>query len=99
MDDAYLIRIDYTQHAISALLRVLREFNDEEIKAIEIRNGKVDFKPKITESPSNLWLVTSLIIAALVMPCLVFIYYLKKYIPTIEILEPEKKNRESFWGI
>ncbi|MFX1339252.1 MAG: hypothetical protein ACFFDK_11635 [Promethearchaeota archaeon] len=95
VDDAYLIRIDYTQHAISAILRVLREFSKEEIESIEIRNGKVDFKPKKSESFSNLYVLLSLIIAAIVIPCLVFIHYVKKYIPSIEILKPEKKANKS----
>jgi len=80
VDDAYLIRIDYTQHAISALLRVLREFSDDEIENIEIINGKVDFKPKITESPSLIGWLTSLIIIAIVIPCLLFIYYVRRCI-------------------
>jgi hypothetical protein len=88
VDEAYFIRIDYTQHAISALLRVLREFSKEEIESIEIRNGKVDFKPKKSESQSNLWRLSSLIIASIVIVCLLFIYYVKKYIPSIEILKP-----------
>jgi len=94
VDDAYLIRIDYTQHAISALLRVLREFEDDEIETIQIRNGKVDFDPKIRESQTNLWSVTSLIIAAIIISCLIFIYYVKRYIPSIEILTPDKKKEK-----
>ncbi len=94
IDDAYLIRIDYTQHAISALLRVLREFEDDEIETIQIRNGKVDFEPKIREFPTNLLTVTVLIIAAIIISCLIFIYYVKGHIPSIEILEPDKKKEK-----
>ncbi|MHA1149129.1 MAG: hypothetical protein ACTSR8_12895 [Promethearchaeota archaeon] len=46
VDEAYEIRIDYIQHAISAFIRAFREFNQTELKNIEIRDGNVDFKPK-----------------------------------------------------
>ena len=97
VDDAYLIRIDYTQHAISAILRVLREFSDEEIETIEINNGKVDFKPKIGEIYPNFFWLYSLYIAIIIIPFILFIYYVKKYVPSIEILKPEHKNKDSFY--
>lgn len=56
VDDAYLVRIDYNQHAISAILRVLREFSDEEINDIEIRNGIVDFEPHTRDYISYNWI-------------------------------------------
>ena len=94
VDDAYLIRIDYTQHAISALLRVLREFEDDEIETIQIRNGKVDFNPKIRESQTNIWSVIFLIIGVVMISSVIVIYYMKKYIPSVEILTPDKKKEK-----
>ncbi len=96
VDEAYHIRIDYTQHAISALIRVLREFTDEEIKTIQIRNGKIDIDPEkvlIEESPLSWWDII-LIIGLIATP--IFIVYLhrkkKKKKKKINKIKPKKKK-------
>ncbi len=86
VDDSYIIRIDYTQHAISALLRVLREFDEDELDSIEIRNGKVDFTPKEREPPSKLWWIIPLIIGLFIFSTLLIYYHCKKFLVKIEIL-------------
>ncbi len=72
------IRIDYNQHAISALLRVLREFSDAEIEAIQIRDGIVDFDPERSDQPFNLIKIVPLIVVLVIIPLLCIYYYMKK---------------------
>ncbi|MFX1257098.1 MAG: hypothetical protein ACFFAN_04520 [Promethearchaeota archaeon] len=63
VEDAYLIRIDYTQHAISAIIRVLREFDDDEIDNINIRDGIVDFEPVESNTVPLKWLIYPITLA------------------------------------
>ena len=80
VDDAYIVRLDYTQHAISAFLRVIREFNSTELDSIEIRKGKVDFEPERGSGIEINWWISPLIIGLMIIPALyiyVFINSLK----------------------
>ncbi|MHA1437309.1 MAG: hypothetical protein ACTSPD_07000 [Promethearchaeota archaeon] len=79
VDDAYLIRIDYNQHAISAILRVLREFTDEEIENINIRDGNVDFEPSQNEISTIDWLLYSVIIGLIALPGILIYFFLKSF--------------------
>ena len=76
---AYEVRIDYNQHAISAILRILREFNQREIETIQILDGIVDFDPEHSEETSFTWQNFTLIIGLVVVPLLGIYYYMKKY--------------------
>jgi hypothetical protein len=80
VDEAYYVRIDYTQHAVSALIKVLREFTDEEIDTIQIRNGKIDFDPDSNEESQNLWWDIVILIGIFVLPIFLvyYLYYRKK---------------------
>ena len=78
VSDAYDVRIDNVQHAISAILRVLREFNDVEIESIQIHNGIVDFDPEATEKPLDLWDVLPLTIVLVIIPLICIYIYMKK---------------------
>ncbi len=72
------IRIDSVQHAISAILRVLREFNAIEIKSIHIREGIVDFDPEHSEKPPTLMEILPLTIGLVIVPLICIYYYMKK---------------------
>ncbi len=74
LKNAYDIRIDYNQHAISAILRVLREFTDEDINSIEIREGIVDF---ISEKPLSSWLIVWLFLIIITIVIISFILIIK----------------------
>jgi len=78
VSDAYDVRIDSVQHAISAILRVLREFSDVEIESIQIHDGIIDFDPEVSEQPLDLWNVLPLTIVLVIIPLICIYIYMKK---------------------
>ncbi|MBD3256513.1 MAG: hypothetical protein GF383_15565 [Candidatus Lokiarchaeota archaeon] len=99
VEDAYLIRIDYTQHAISALLRIIRNFEDDEIDSIRIHDGIVDFKPEKIEINKNFtWLYLLIIFITLFAGITLFLILISKKLKVIEILNPENNpiNKKKF---
>ncbi len=64
VENAYQVRIDYTQHAISAILRALREFNKTEINSLEIRDGIVDFEAQKNYIMSYNWISYTITVSA-----------------------------------
>ncbi|MHA2101529.1 MAG: hypothetical protein ACW99A_22985 [Candidatus Kariarchaeaceae archaeon] len=84
VSDAYDVRIDYVQHAISAILRVLREFSDWEIESIQIHEGNVHFDPEASDQPFDLWHVLPLTVVLVIIPLIWIYYYMRKNLFTKE---------------
>ncbi len=94
VEDAYLVRIDYNQHAISAILRGLREFNETEINSLEIRDGIVDFDPQITKIVSYNWISYPITVSAwFILVCIVYIRVRKASFKK-RLIAIESKNKK-----
>jgi len=76
--DAYDIRIDYNQHAISAILRILREFNDAEIETIQINDGIVDFDPECSDQQPNIIKILPPLIGLVIIPLICIYLYMRQ---------------------
>jgi hypothetical protein len=78
VEDSYIVRIDYNQHAISALLRILREFSDAEIECVQIRDGIVDFDTKKAKKSDPLIENLPLIFSIVIIPLIIIYIYMRK---------------------
>jgi len=78
IDDPYIVRIDYNQHAISAILRILREFSDAEIESVQILDGIVDFDSKKVKTMDPLIENLPLIFSFVIIPLIIIYIYMRK---------------------